>query len=206
MLGTIDTLKQAVGIPVGDTSRDAALTVALSAASEKLLGRCRYSEDDVTAQVDYLEKLKYNRKARLELRPVANVVVEGRALGQTNEDWTPLVGDVLNPAEGVFLVLGAQNWWPPTQQVQPRFMKWRDPEWPIIRVTYDVAGLGADVPDDLQQAVYALAGYWYERIAAGASSSEQAGQLKRTFMDAALPAWVEPMLSRHLKGSYATWR
>jgi hypothetical protein len=206
VLGSLDTLKQQLGIT--DATRDDALTLALAAASLKLLDRCGYSETDVTGKTQIFRRLKYNREARLELRPVSNVVVEGRPLGAAAEDWTPLVADVIDPDRGTFIVLGAQNWWPPTQEIQPRFMRWRDPEWPVIRVTFDVAGIdGADAaPEDLQEAAIALAGYLYDRIGGGAAEQESAGQVRRQLLTEPVPCWVDPMIVRHLAGSFARWR
>lgn len=208
MIGSLDSFKQAIGSD--DGTRDGALTILLDAATLKVLDRCGYEEADTSGVVSFFRKLKYNRQQILEKKPVVDgtLVIEGRALGQSNEDWTKLVGDLLDPTTGKFLVLGAQNWWPPTQEVQPRFMRWRDPEWPIIRCTYDVTGIGAgeDAPEDLIAAVYALAGYWSDVLLAGAATSEQAGQLRRELDKVSMPTWVESMLGRHTKGRYATWR
>lgn len=208
MIGSLESFKQAIG--TDDGSRDDALTVLLDAATLKVLDRCGYEEDDTTGVITLFRKLKYNRLAILEKRPVVDgtLVVEGRALGQPAENWTALVSDILDPALGKFTVLGAQGWWPPTQDIQPRFMRWRDPEWPIIRATYNVTGIGSgeDAPEDLIAAVYALAGYWQDVLLAGAATSEQAGQLRRELDKVSMPSWVESMLGRHTKGRAATWR
>lgn len=204
MLGTLEDLKGKMDIAATDVSRDGALTLALETASVKVLDLCRYAELDAPATKEIFRNVQFNRDLFTALRPIANVVFEGRALGESV--WSTLDGDVIDPAEGRIILLGASSWWPP-QQPTAAFRRWRDPVWPIIRVTYDVTGFGADPADELVDAACSLAAFWFDRDLAGASDTSTIGPVSRKWLNEGLPAPLLEKLSKHTKkrGGGARW-
>lgn len=213
MLASLEDLKGKLDIPATDLSRDSALLLVLESASEKVLDVCRYSETAITARQEIFRNVQYNRDLFTALRPIdpgVAAVFEGRPLGQgadgTQPAWSKLEGDVIDAAEGRFTLLGASGWWPPTQRgLQPNYQRWRDPEWPIIRVTYNVTAL-APPPDELVDACASLAAFWFDRDLAGAGSVSQIGQVRREWLNDALPATFTARLSSHISvGAGAQW-
>lgn len=200
MLGTLDDLKGKLDIPESDTSRDGPLTLALETATAKVLHLCRYAEEDEASHVETFRNVTFNRDLLLELRPIDpdTIVFEGRALGEAT--WSTLDGDVLNADEGRVILLGASAWWPPTNTLQPGFTKWRDPVWPLIRVTYDVTGLGNNPASELIDAAASLAGFWYDRDLAGAGESSMIGPVSRKWLNESLPKTLLEKLTGHMSG------
>lgn len=214
MLASLENVKGKLGIALTDTSQDEAITLVLQDASVKILSLGRYSETDLAGRQDIFQEVQVETPVALTLRPVSAVtLVEGRTPGNT--DWVTLAYDLTDATKGEVSLLGAESWWPPTPDriVRPRFSRWREPTWPIVRVTYDVTGIGSEgnvapaavVPSDLRDATAALAAYWYDRHLALASESAQVGQIRRTYMDADIPSWVLSSIASHMEEQRARW-
>lgn len=209
MLATLADLKGKLGIPSSDTSRDADLALVLEAATERVLDLTRHLETDAS-RTDTFRNVRFNHSFLLGKRPVASVTrVEGRGLGMTS--WVALSYDLLDAGRGEIVLLGAGAWWPPTEAQQERFRRWRNPEWALVRVTYQVTGLGAadgtppEPPKDLRDATASLAAYWYRRDLAGAAQGSQIGLVREQWLSEPVPAWAQARLARYLESRLARW-
>jgi hypothetical protein len=201
-IATLDDVKAAAGIAPDDTSKDEALQLALDAASAKVLDLTRHVEATVGGRIDTFRDVQLDTVLALTKRPVAALTtVEARSFG--NSGWTTMSADLVDANEGEIVVLGMQNWWPPTLRLTPASQRWRNPRWPIVRVTYDVTGVAGSVPGDLLGATSALAVYWWQRDNAGAASVEKVGQLARTWTNEPLPGAVLSRLASYRRS--ATW-
>lgn len=208
MLATLDEIKTRLDIELADTSQDDALTTMLNAASQKVLDLCRYVE--TTGQVvEYHRNVQQAREFKLERRKVdpAAITVEGRSHG--NDTFQTLASDLLDPDDGVAMILGSAEWWPPNyaEQRRPAFRRWREPIWPVVRVTYTAIGIGDEqsAPDELRQATLRLATYWREIDNVGATTSMKIGQLSQSWSDRPAPSDLRSILGRHYRGTSATW-
>ena len=218
MIGTIDDLKGKLDIPVTDESRNDALTLVMESASIRILEECNYEDADATDRVEIYEHVQVGNPLMLERRPITvtadvpQVAVAGRGLGEKDDagapSWTDLEFDVVDAERGKIVILGSDlGWWPP-QDPRPKFKRWREPEWPIVRITYDVDGQGGVAADqDLIDATASLAAFWYKRDLAGASSEVTLGAIGEKYLDEPLPGWVMPRLRKHLRrsGRRARW-
>jgi hypothetical protein len=209
MLATLAEVKGKLGIPTTDTSRDSDLTLVLQAAGERILDLTRCLEGDAT-RVDLHRNVRLNHGLLLEKRPVSAVTrVEGRGLGMTG--WVDLSYDLLDAGRGEIVLLGAGAWWPPTSLQPEWFRRWRNPEWPLVRVTYQVTGLGSadgsppEPPQDIRDAVASLAAYWYRRDLANAAEASSIGEIREEWLSEAVPAWALARLARYLERGLAAW-
>ncbi len=197
MIGTLDELKAKLELAADDASRDDALMLVLSAASEHVLELAGYLEADTTGRIDTFRNVQMDREFLLTKRPVdtdTDPVFEGRVPGQA--DWDTLTGDVLDAANGEVMLVGVQWGWPPISQ--PRIRRWAEYVYPIVRVTYTVTGIGTgdQAPDDVKDATLALARYWFEKHLAGAGTDIQVGPVAKTFSTKGVPAELAAALSR----------
>lgn len=202
MLATIDQLKLRAGVE--DDSQDNDLTLALEAASDKVLDLCGYVETDIEV-VDYFEYVKQGFQTPLSKRPVstdASFLVEGRGHGTA---FGTLTADLVRPDKGEFMILAAGEWWPPTYRTVNRYMRWREPEWPVVRATYTAVGIVAAgvAPQQLVEATVTLANYWWSQSQPGARSEMQIGQIRQAITDAVLPPGFRGMLGKHYRGAGA---
>jgi hypothetical protein len=209
MLATLQQLKDRLGIT--DAGQDAQLTTLLQSASDKVLDLCGYKEADTPGIVELLRNVQQGREVRTGYRnEIASTtfLVEGRGHGTA---FSTLASDLLDPDDGVFLVLGSAEWWPPNfvEERRPRFRKWREPVWPVVRVTYDVIGIGtgANAPQPLQQAALRLASFWLSLEQAGATAEARVGQIEQEMSEMPVPQDLRSILGRHYRGRgvVATW-
>jgi hypothetical protein len=199
MLATLDELKGRLGI--SDTSLDDELTTILTAASEKVLDLCGYVSADTTGIVETFRNVQQGREFLLAKRNVTGTpTVEGRAHGTS---FLALSSDLLDPADGVLMILGAAEWWPPNyvEQRRPSFRRWREPIWPVVRVTYDAAGIGDEqtAPDPLRNGALRLAVFWRSLDQAGATVEARVGQLEQTLSEKPLPKDLTSILGSHYR-------
>jgi hypothetical protein len=213
MLATLDELKGRLGIALSETTFDDELTTVLTAASEKVLDLCGYVEADTPAGtpiVELFRNVQQGREFKLKVRNLLDggtLLVEGRGHGT---EFLPLSADLLDPTDGVLMILGAAEWWPPNyvEERRPTFRRWREPIWPVVRVTYQAAGIGDEqtAPDQLRHGALRLAAYWRGMDKAGATTEARVGQLEQTLAEQPLPKDLKSILGSHYRRSVsATW-
>lgn len=213
MLALLDDIKTRLDIDAADVSMDDDLTAILETASEKILSLCRYSEnaDEIVEIVRNVQQgREYRTKTRLLVADsgtpdVAVFKAEGRGHGSS---FQQLAVDVLDSTDGVWMILGSSEWWPPNyvEERRPRFRRWREPIWPVVKLTYGVVGVGDPAPRELSDAAVSLAIHWLTQSKSGAITDVQIGQLKQSISDAPVPSHVKAMLgSTHYRQTGATW-
>lgn len=205
MLATLEEVKDKLGI--AGTERDDALLVVLETASARVLESCRYVEADAEAREDTFERVKEAMPFFLTKRPVATVTsVEGRGYG--SDSWASLSFDLIDAAKGRIVVVGSDlGWWPPKGPGR----KVKGNEWPLVKVTYDVTGIGAadfgtpEPPEALHNAAASLAAYWYQRHLMGAYMESSIGSLGAKLLSDPLPPSFAAELVGHYEAAGATW-
>lgn len=215
MLAQLSDIKTRLGIDAADTTQDDDLASILEASADKILSLCRYVDEDTDGIVemftDVQQSQTYRTKTRLLAAPSgtpdpAVFKVEGRGHGTT---FVQLAVDVLDPADGSWMILGASEWWPPNyvEERRPKFRRWREPVWPVVKVTYNAVGIEGDTDSaaTLREATIALAIHWLGQSQAGAVTDVQIGQMKQTISDQPIPQHVKAMLGSHAKRAGATW-
>lgn len=215
MLAQLQDLKDRLGVT--DGGQDGDLSSILEASSDKVLAVCRYSELDATGIVEALREVQQGREYRTKLRrvnalptdgtmPTSGFKVEGRGHGNA---FAQLSVDLIDADDGVWTILGAAEWWPPNyaEERRPSFRRWRQPIWPVVRVTYDVTGINDSelAPAALREATLTLAVYWLGQSKAGAVSDVTIGQLSQTISDEPMPHSVRSLLGGHYQAAGATW-
>lgn len=202
MFATIEDVKGKLRRPLTDSSDDAALELVLAAASKQIEEATGYASKPIEGRVQTFRNVEEGRLLKLDRRPVSNVAVAGRLRGDADSEFTPLLADVQDASRGELVLLTGKDWWPPVQRpTRDLFV------WPVVRVTYDVAGQGEgfDAPPRLRDVTAALAVYWFERHAAGASESRSIGKLAETLASSAIPAWVLGALGDDDHREHAGW-
>lgn len=210
MLGQIGDLKELVGIDDADVTQDTTLTLALETASVKILDYCKLVEVDTPAIVETFRNVQQGREYKTGVRNVDTstnaFLVEGRGQG-AGIGFAQLAADLIDPVEGVWMILGSADWWPPvyaTENRRERFRRWREPTWPVVRVTYDATGVG-DSNARLTTAATSLASYWLSQAKAGAVTQVTLGQLAQEIEREAMPSHIPSMLGNQYRGSGARW-
>lgn len=204
MLASLEDVKRKLDLPVTDESRDEGILLVLGAATVRLLDWTRYQEDTQTGRVDTLRRVRQGVEILLPKRPVAAVTLaQGRVLGGTV--WTTLTADLVDPEQGTIVIVRTDEW--PPKPSQSAAYRWREYVWPIVKVTYNVTGVGEEetVADDLRDLCAELTHYWYRRHLAGAAEEVTIGPLREKLMKEAVPDWLRPHLAAHTRGGSARW-
>lgn len=198
---TVGAVKEKLRILTSDTSKDSAVGRSLNAARQHLQRRTRYDLEAQTGVIDIFERIQVGTVITLKHRPVATVTkVEARHLEQTGT-WGDAAYDLVDASRGRLVLLGGalQVGWPPHEPAAA-WMAYTDPYWPLVRVTYNTSGFL--LPADLEDAVHALAAYWYQKHSpTGAKISETlAGVGSVTYAEGrswSAPPWFETVIAPH---------
>lgn len=194
---TVGAVKEKLRIPTSDSSKDPAIDRVLSSARRYFEERTRYDLAGTASQIDLFEDVQKGSTLHLVKRPVTSVTkAEARSLGQ-NAAWGDIAYDLVDAARGRLRIVSSalDGGWPP-RDPPARIYSWREPRWPLVRVTYATSAFL--LPFHLEDAVHALAAYWYERQGAGAKDSASlVGVAAQTYLRGAVPAWVDEIFAGH---------
>lgn len=195
------TIKGKLGIST--TSRDAAITSVWNGAEAWVIDRTGFALAS-GSRTDVLRDVQLDRPFLLTRRPVsALTLAEGRVPGGDGASWAELTADLLDADKGEVIVLGAPGFqvWPPTQP-EAEWFRWRDPIWPLVRVSYTTGA--ATVPNDLVDATAALAAYWYQRHLAGVTSATRIVETSESYLSYGIPPWVSVVVERYVRSAAGT--
>ena len=205
MFGDTNSVLARLGVPTTDSAVAAIATVALNAATDRILARARFSEAAITGQVETLRSVQLGRDLSLAKRPVSAITsIFGRLPGQDDHTYdTPLTPDLYDAYEGRLLIVVTAYTpiFPPhwTMNPNPHF-QWRAPRWPIVTITYDVDAIPAEDKTRLSRAANELAIYWM--TANPGVTGKTVGPLATAWVDdpKAAPPWFEGMLRSYVVG------
>lgn len=209
MLATVEQVKRVLDIPEADTQDNEYIVWLVDQANRRVLDQSRLSLAAEVGRIDTFHEVQVGRRIRLSRRPVTQVTAaEIRTLGSDSE-FSSVTFDLADAKRGLVILLGGfgLDVWPPREPPSLAF-SWRDPIWPVVRITYDTGALAAGSEDEvrLRGAAASLAAYWYERFRAASKASESIGPFRQTFMEAAIPPWVQSQIEQVAdRGGSADW-
>lgn len=188
-LATLDEVKLKAGIPLSNNNFDVAIQNALNAA-DRYVRNVTGWEDEATTVTEYVTSSQLGRFLTLKKRPIAAVTtVQGKRSGDT--DWTMFQADVIDAVQGKILPLVTG---PSSSGFSPgvgnNFMQ-------QLQVVYTTTG--ELPPDDLADAVAALAAYWYRRDRGHAVDSMTVGTVTNRLLQAGVPKWIDARLENYIR-------
>jgi hypothetical protein len=209
-----EDVKRKCGAPVGDESNDILIASLLSSAQTRVLDRLGFVEAAEAGHVEYKSNQRNDRTYVTDLRPVANLVVQGRP--EYIEEFTTLSATVDDPDNGVVSLLGADGFLLRAYYDNHRSVNGWDGlhyEWSTVKYTYDVAAVADAVSANdlatIKDAISSYAAWLVTRALAGGAARQQMGQIVQELADELEPEWVWLPLAKFLKrgdtGERAEW-
>jgi hypothetical protein len=197
-------LKDRLGIPASDTSRDAALTSLLAAVNAYVLRTTHYALEDGTVASELHDNYREYTDLYTALRPLdpaTAVTARGRVLGST--DWTDLVVEVIDAAKGRVKIIGNSSVlrpWPPTAWTTGLVRRWRQNKWPLIELGYDYTAPSAAILAELASAAADLAAFSDQSVGTAGVTSLTVGQVTEQYAlgTMSLPPLIGSTLSAFL--------
>lgn len=186
-LATLDEVKLKAGVPLSNTSFDVPIQNALSAA-DRYVRNVTGWEDTAGTITEYVTNFQLGRFLNLKKRPMAAITtIQGKRPGDS--DWTVFSADIIDPIQGQILPInnvgGLSSGFPSRNFIQ------------TLQVVYTTSG--DEAPDDLADAVAALAAYWYRRDRAHAIDLQYVGAIRTHFLQMHVPPWIEARLEPYTR-------
>jgi hypothetical protein len=205
-IGTLEGLKQKLGIAESDTSRDDELELLLLAAQRYVLRVARFAIDDGDVEGELHENVREGDALFARVRPMdpdTELVVEGRNLGDTA--WSVIRAEIIDPASGrLRIVNAADSPWPALNVGWSPWggRRWRrSTTWPLVRLTYGNLGAPSEGLEDLALAVEVLAASWErEGAGSGALKGQTAGIVSEEYATASVQGSIPNAVALILAG------
>lgn len=204
---SVDNVKHKLQIPEANKAHDEHVKGALLAARLRVIERTGLDLDGAGNSpgsiVDIFRNVRSGNPILLTRRPVAAITTAEIRGHASTPQWSALGADLVDAQAGeVVLTAETLPFWPPEEQ-RPGWYRWRDPIYPIVRITYTTSVYEA--PEDLAQAIEDLAAYWYGQARAGVASSASMGGISKTFRNESVPEWIAARIAPYERGRRAAW-
>ena len=189
-LATLDEVKLKAGVPLSNTNLDVPIQNALNAADRYVRNVTGWEDSEVEI-TEYVTSCQLGRFLNLKKRPIAAITtVQGKRPGDSN--WTSFSADVIDPFQGQILPNVSSGTLSSgfSPGLSSNFMQ-------TLQVVYTTTG--EIPPDDLSDAVAALAAYWYRRDRAHALDNQAVGTVRIALLKDRVPTWIDARLEAYMR-------